>query len=201
MQVLKWVLQTKRDHLSNQKVRHHARLVSCLVSYSNMCVIHFSVTGNAPTIYKSTKRILLSVMPTWEFELRKVGDRLVIRVSDVKKAWLHVNQSQSLIIYNPHRVIRNVFQVPAPLLEGCRETVCRRQSWPVLAPNFIPWLPQNILQLKRACKTPHLSLKCPSCHHHHMKGWNLLGNAPILSDEKTKIQNAFKCQESQEPTT
>lgn len=82
--------------LARQKFRHRERLFSA----SNMSALRFSVAGNASTISMSTCRKFLSVQPTWDVELQKIGDNLVIHVRDVTKAYIFAGQ----LIPTPHHI-------------------------------------------------------------------------------------------------
>jgi len=73
LQILKWALQIKRNSIP-KSVRHRARLVSA----SNLSEFCDCITGNAPTIYLSTLRIVALALAVWRLKLEKKNDKLKI---------------------------------------------------------------------------------------------------------------------------
>lgn len=90
------MLQVKKI-LQQSKVRHRARLVSA----SDLSSFQHSLAENAPTIAIKIVRLILSLAATWDEQLKKNNDSLIIHVHDVTKAYLKFTPTHRLIIYKP----------------------------------------------------------------------------------------------------
>lgn len=95
LQKLKWVLTIKTSTIDASKNRHRARIVSAC----HLSIYRHSVHGNAPTINLSTLRTVLAIIPTW-MQLMP-GERIVVILRDVTKAFLQADKSNRLILYMP----------------------------------------------------------------------------------------------------
>ncbi|MEM1282625.1 MAG: hypothetical protein AAGG81_03645 [Chlamydiota bacterium] len=146
IQILKWVLQIKRNPTAALKIRHRARLVSA----SSISTLRHKVSGNAPTIGLSTIRIVISIVPTWDKQLRLKNDKMVVQVRDITKAYLQANPSQRLIAYEPppefftlYPEMLNHVWLAIKQLYGDVEA---GRHW---HHTFIPWLCENIFKMKK----------------------------------------------------
>lgn len=145
--------QTQSNWQKN--IHQSARLVSAF----NMSTIRFSVDGNPPTRAMSTYRALISVLPTWDVESRKVRDELVLRVCDFTKADLQANPSQRLIMYKQSPEFLESF---AEFIHHPWQAI-RKLSGGVEAGRywhhaFVPWLTKNIFQLQQSMEDTSLPL-------------------------------------------
>lgn len=80
-----------------------------MVSASNMSTLRFLLAVNSPAITMSTYPALLSVLLTWDIELRKVFPQLFIRFLEVTKAYLEANSPKRRIINRPQPEMFNIF--------------------------------------------------------------------------------------------
>lgn len=76
-------------------------------------------------------RALLSVLATWDVVLHKVGNRLVIRVRAIYKAYIPANTSQQHIMYEPPPEHFETFQQFMHYLWKLFSELSSR-SWPIL---------------------------------------------------------------------
>lgn len=94
IQPLKLILQIQRNPNSVTTLIHQSRLLRA----SNVSIIRYIVTINAPTISMSSLRSLLLVIPTWDTNLRNKNDKLVIKVRDVTNFYFQSTPYKQLII-------------------------------------------------------------------------------------------------------
>ena len=199
IQILRWVLNIKRNPTSKLKVRHRARLVSA----SNLSTLRHSVTGNAPTIAMSSFRAVLSVLPTWDIELRKVGDRLVLRLRDVTKSYLQSKRSQRLIYYYPPSEFFQIFvEFIHHLWQAIRQLYGDVEAGRYWHHTFIPWLVNNIFKVQQSIYDPSLLIDQSKHAILALCTDDIFSAMPkSLENEEEKIAKNFICRDAQQVPT
>lgn len=195
LQILKWVLQIKRNLLHPDKIRHRARLVSA----SNLSQFRHSLAGNAPTIALKTVRLLLSLAPSWDQSLRANNDMLNIKVRDVTKAYLQSNPTQRLIYYKPPKESLSDQNTVWKAIKQLYGEVEAGRYW---YHTFVPWMCNNILDLKQSMYDPALLYNPTSTACFALCTDDVLSFLPrSQSHEEQKMAERFTCRDSQEIPT
>ena len=156
IQILKWVLQIKRNLREIHKIRHRARLVSA----SNLSALRHSLAGNAPTIAIRTIRLLLSIAAIWNKKLKAKGDSIVIRIRDVTKAYLQAIKNKRMIVYRPPKEAEEDDDIVWLAIRQIYGEVEAGRYW---FHTFVPWIKENVLDLVSSMYDPSL-LYSPSKH-------------------------------------
>ena len=195
VQPLKWVLGIKRSPTSNPPVRYRARLVSA----SHRTELRHSVHGNSPTVGLHTIQILLALFPTWFKIAEKEGKKLLFFTRDVTKAFLQSNPSQRLVYYEPPSEYYDLFPDSSTKIWRARTQLYGDvEAGLYWNRTFVPWLCNNILDLKQSIYDPSLLLS-PTTTAAMLLCTDDTGTVITTDDlkEEEKVTDRFKCRDRQ----